>query len=85
MAAAKKANYIKSLGKPEAAAGWHFLTSSDPSAAKTLGDAIGFGFRLNPETGQYLHRPAFISARPRAGYRGSKRASNTTPKCSATR
>jgi len=55
MAAAKKANYIKSLGKPEAAAGWHFLTSADPSAAKTLGDAIGFGFRLNPETGQYLH------------------------------
>ena len=55
MAAGKKANFIKSLGKPEAAAGWHFLTSSDASAAKTLGDAIGFGFRLNPETGQYLH------------------------------
>ena len=55
MAAAKKANFIKSLGKPEAAAGWHFLTSSDPAAAKALGDAIGFGFRRNPETGQYLH------------------------------
>jgi protein SCO1/2 len=64
MAAAKKANYIKSLGKPEAAAGWHFLTSSDPSAAKTLGDAIGFGFRLNPETGQYLHEAGIYLCTP---------------------
>ena len=64
LAAAKKANYIKSLGKPEAAAGWHFLTSSDPSAAKTLGDAIGFGYRLNPETGQYLHEAGLYVCTP---------------------
>ena len=64
LAAAKKANYIKSLGKPEAAAGWHFLTSSDPTAAKTLGDAIGFGFRLNPETGQYLHEAGIYLCTP---------------------
>ena len=36
LAAAKKANYIKSLGKPDAAAAWHFLTSSDPAAARPL-------------------------------------------------
>ena len=65
MAAAKKANYIKSLGKPEAAAGWHFLTSSDPSAAKTLGDAIGFGFRLNPEDGAILARGRHLSLHAR--------------------
>ena len=64
LAAAKKANYIKSLGKPEAAAGWHFLTSSDPAAARTLGDAIGFGFRLNPETGQYLHEAGIYLCTP---------------------
>ncbi len=64
MAAAKKANYIKSLGNPEAAAGWHFLTSTDPAAAKTLGDAIGFGFRLNPETGQYLHQAGIYLCTP---------------------
>ena len=63
MAAAKKANYIKSLGNPAAAAGWHFLTSSDP-AAKTLGDAIGFGYRLNPETGQYLHQAGISLCTP---------------------
>jgi protein SCO1/2 len=64
LAAAKKANYIKSLGNPEAAAGWHFLTSSDPSAAKTLGETIGFGFRLNPETGQYLHQAGIYLCTP---------------------
>jgi protein SCO1/2 len=64
LAAAKKANYIESLGKPEAAAGWHFLTSSDPSAAKTLGETIGFGFRLNPETGQYLHQAGIYLCTP---------------------
>ena len=64
LAAAKKANYIKSLGNPEAAAGWHFLTNSDPAAAKTLGDAIGFGFRLDPETGQYLHQAGIYLCTP---------------------
>ena len=64
LAAAKKANYIKSLGNPQAAAGWHFLTSSDPAAAKTLGDSIGFGFRLNPETGQYLHEAGIYICTP---------------------
>jgi protein SCO1/2 len=64
LAAAKKANYIKSLGNPEAAAAWHFLTSSDPAAAKTLGDAIGFGFRLNPATGQYVHEAGIYICTP---------------------
>ncbi len=64
LAAAKKANYIKALGNAEAAAGWHFLTSADPAAAKTLGDAIGFGFRLNPQTGQYLHQAGIYLCTP---------------------
>ena len=64
LAAAKKANYIKSLGKPEAVAGWHFLTSSDPAAGHTLGDAVGFGYRLNPETGQYLHQAGIYLCTP---------------------
>ena len=64
LAAAKKANYIKSLGNPEAAAGWHFLTNSDPSVAKTLGETIGFGFRLNPGTGQYLHEAGIYLCTP---------------------
>ena len=64
LAAAKKANYIQSLGNPEAAAGWHFLTSTDPAAARTLGDAIGFGFRLDPETGLYAHEAGIYLCTP---------------------
>jgi len=64
LAAAKKANYIKSLGKPEAAAGWHFLTSKDPAAAQTLGEAIGFGFRQDPQTGLYLHQAGIYLCTP---------------------
>jgi protein SCO1/2 len=63
LAAAKKQNYIQSLGNPEAAAGWHFLTSSDPAAAKALGDAIGFGFRLMPD-GNYLHQAGIFICTP---------------------
>jgi protein SCO1 len=64
LAAAKKANYIKSLGNADAAAGWHFLTSSDPSAARTLGDTIGFGFRQDPSTGLYLHEAGIYLCTP---------------------
>jgi protein SCO1/2 len=64
LAAAKKASYIESLGKPEAAAAWHFLTSSDSTAAKTLGDAIGFGYRLDPKTGQYIHQAGIFICTP---------------------
>jgi protein SCO1/2 len=63
LAAAKKENYIKSLGKPQAAADWHFLTSSDPTAARALGDAIGFGYRLMPD-GQYLHQAGIFVCTP---------------------
>ena len=64
LAAAKKANYIQSLGDPQAAAGWHFLTSSDPAAARALGDAIGFGYRLVLETGQYNHEAGIYLCTP---------------------
>ena len=64
MAAAKKANFIKLLGNPAAAAGWHFLTNSDPAAGHALGDAIGFSFRLNPENGQYMHEAGIFLCTP---------------------
>jgi protein SCO1/2 len=65
LAAAKKANYLKSLGKPAAAAGWHFLTSSQPSMARTLGDAIGFGYKMDPKGVQYLHQAAIYICTPK--------------------
>jgi protein SCO1/2 len=76
LAAEKKANYIKSLGNTAAAAGWHFLTSSDPAAAKTLGDAIGFGYRQDPKTGLYLHEAGIYLCTP--GGRVSRVERNVT-------
>ena len=75
LAAAKKANYIKLLGNTDAAAGWHFLTNSDVAAAKTLGDAIGFGYRLDPQSGDVSARGRhlYLHARgPRFASRGRR-------------
>lgn len=64
LAKAQKAKLIESLGKPEAAAGWHFLTSSRASAARTLGDALGFGYKLDPKGEWYLHQAAIYVCTP---------------------
>jgi protein SCO1/2 len=42
-AAQKKAFYLKRYGKPETAAGWHFLTGQKP-AIDAVTDAVGFGY-----------------------------------------
>ncbi len=64
LAKPKKANYVKALGKPEAAAGWHFLTSSRPERARRLCDAIGFGYKLDPKGENYLHQAAIYVCTP---------------------
>jgi protein SCO1 len=64
LAKAKKANYLKALGRPEAAAGWHFLTSSNPSRARAMCDAIGFGYKLDPKGENYLHQAAIYICTP---------------------
>jgi protein SCO1 len=65
LAAAKKKNYVESLGKPEAASGWHFLTNRNPDIAHQLGDAIGFGFRLDPaQPGSYQHETGLFVCTP---------------------
>jgi len=43
MAAKKKAFYLKRYGRPETAAGWHFLTGQRPAIDKVT-DATGFGY-----------------------------------------
>src|ERR1700722_1046143 len=42
-AAAKKAFYVKRYGRPETAAGWHFLTGQRP-AIDAVTNAVGFGY-----------------------------------------
>ena len=64
LAKSKKANYLQSLAKPEAAAGWHFLTNSDGSQARSVGETIGFGYKLDPKGELYLHESAIYICTP---------------------
>jgi protein SCO1/2 len=43
IAAQKKAFYVKRYGRPETAAGWHFLTGQ-PAAIDAVTNAVGFGY-----------------------------------------
>lgn len=54
LAAAKKKNMIEALGKPNAAAGWHFLTGEE-NQIKTLATQLGFGYRWDENEKQYAH------------------------------
>ena len=47
LASAKKASYLRRYGKPESAAGWHFLTGTQPNI-DALTKAVGFGYTRIP-------------------------------------
>lgn len=63
LARAKKANYLESYGKPQAAAGWHFLTG-EAEAIERLADSVGFGFRYVEERDEYAHPAAIFVLTP---------------------
>ncbi len=54
LAAGKKATHVAEFGRPEAAAGWHFLIG-DSTETRRLADALGFGYRYDPIRKQYAH------------------------------
>ena len=59
----KKQNYIRKMGRPAAAAGWHFLTGREEQI-HALADAVGFRYALDPETGEYAHAATVMVASP---------------------
>jgi protein SCO1 len=63
IAAAKKANYIKAYGRPDAASGWHFLTGSAASIERVTKD-LGFKFRWEEQTNQFAHASAAVIITP---------------------
>jgi protein SCO1/2 len=63
LAAAKKDTYVHRLGKPQAAAGWHFLTG-DEAAIKALTQAVGFRFLWDPAKKQYAHASGIMVLTP---------------------
>ena len=63
LARAKKAAYLRELGRPQAASGWHFLTGNEPEI-KRVTEALGFGYRFDEESKEYAHGAALFVLTP---------------------
>jgi protein SCO1/2 len=63
LAAAAKRTAVHRYGKPQAAARWHFLTG-DEAQIKQLADAVGFRYRYDEPTAQYVHAAGLMVLTP---------------------
>ena len=54
LASQKKQAYIERYGRPQTAAGWHFLTGEEENIRK-LAAAVGFRYAYDEEIKQYAH------------------------------
>ena len=63
IAAAKKIDYLKRYGRPNAAAGWHFLTGP-PESINALTRAVGFQYQYDATKDQYAHATAIMVLTP---------------------
>ena len=63
MAAAKKKDYVGRYGRPNAAAGWHFLTGQ-PDSINALTKAVGFQYQYDAKSNQYAHATAIMVLTP---------------------
>jgi protein SCO1/2 len=63
LAAEKKNNYVREYGRPNAAAGWHFLTGDEETIRKATA-AAGFRYRYDPENKQYAHASGIMVLTP---------------------
>jgi protein SCO1/2 len=63
LAAQKKLHYVRDYGKPQAAAGWHFLTGNEESIHK-LADEIGFRYTYDSYTRQWAHTSGIVLLTP---------------------
>jgi protein SCO1/2 len=63
VAAGKKQSYAKLFAKPSFDAGWHFLTG-DPKAISTLASAVGFRYRWDEATHQFVHAAGVMIITP---------------------
>jgi protein SCO1 len=55
-----KVRFLSAMAKPEADTGWRFLVNVDGSDAnvKALAEALGYGYKYDPGTGEYRHKSA---------------------------
>ncbi len=64
LAADKKMAYVASYGRPQTAAGWHFLTGAESSIAP-VADALGFHYAYDTNLKQYAHGAAIYVTTPK--------------------
>lgn len=60
----KKATYVRSFGRSDAQAGFHFLTGKDENI-HALASAVGFRYKYDKEIDQYAHAAGFEVLTPR--------------------
>jgi protein SCO1 len=63
LAFAKKGNYLEKYNRSGAKDGWHFLTGDEPSI-KTLTDTVGFHYKYDQSSQQYVHASAIYVLTP---------------------
>ncbi|MBK6901087.1 MAG: SCO family protein [bacterium] len=63
LAGLKKGNALASYGRPEAAAGWRFLTGGE-AEIRAVTEAVGFGFAWDEKTQQWMHPAALVVCTP---------------------
>jgi len=63
LARLKKTHYLDLYGRPEAEAGWHFLTG-DPDAIRRLTQAVGFRYVWDAEQKQFAHPTGIVLLTP---------------------
>jgi protein SCO1/2 len=63
LAAKKKESYLKLYKRPEAAAGWHFLTG-DAETIQKITSQVGFKYQWKEDTQEWAHASAAIVTTP---------------------
>ena len=63
LASETKAAYLNSYRGNKASLGWHFLTGSQDQISK-LADSVGFRYKYEEESDQYLHASAIMVTTP---------------------
>lgn len=63
LATVKKQSFIKELGVPEAANGWHFLTGKEENIKK-LADSVGYGYKWIESRKEFAHGSAIMILTP---------------------
>lgn len=63
LARLKKQSYLREYGRPGAEEGWRFLTGTE-AAVRRVAETVGFGYRWDEDTQQYVHAAAVFVLTP---------------------